>query len=388
MKEVERNGDLDTELESVDGLPSLHVNLVVNGNQPSAKYATGLLKNIQTMLSMVKPILYEELLPRVQSLIGQAVTIDEVFVRRYGNDVGRPSISAHFDALSIATAVIALDDAAANGTNGLYTTSAPTSNHAALRRFFPLQRGDAVVHTWDVLHGVDVEPDVRRTSLIVWFAAVSETEDEGKASPWISNRITTTPPATDGVAEFVLASAIESALSSGQVNHQEHPHDLYLKSAASANAFAIDRLASLCLAESLTPERAVKAALLLRKMRPSWEEYPFHISQQEIASAVVPDGPVPYKFLSKLLWFEGSLLGLASSQLALGYALMDDAALATSQDLRLLAAVLFNLADQQGAEGAYNNLSEIVRIEVDSLSLKTNEEFLASPVVKTINSWR
>jgi hypothetical protein len=42
--------------------------------------------------------------------------------------------------------------------NGRYDDhQAQVLNHAALRRFFPLACGDGVVHTWDVIHGVDVE---------------------------------------------------------------------------------------------------------------------------------------------------------------------------------------------------------------------------------------
>lgn len=387
MQIVEQSGGLHTNLDSVDSLPSLHVNLVVNGEPPIAGNASDLQENMQAMFSLVKAPLYEELLPRVQELVGREVYIDEVFIRRYGDDVGRTSISAHFDALSIATAVVALDDSAAEGSNGLYTTSTSASSHAALRRFFPLQRGDAVVHTWDVLHGVDVEPDVQRTSLIIWFAAVPQAGEEKKFSPWILDRLKPSVRCAGGPAEFVLASAIESAILSGEMNHQEHPHDLYLTSASSGNAFAMGRLGSLSLAEKLTPERATRALLMLRNLRLSWKEYPFPISQEEIASSLEFGGVVSYKLLAKLLWFEGSLRGLASSQLALGYALMEDSALASSQDLRLLAAVLFNLAYQQGADEAYDYFSQVVKVEIASLSIENNEEFLASPVVKTMNSW-
>ena len=105
-----------------------------------------------------------------------------MFLRRYGQDIGgqndlsRNGISAHYDVFSKVTAVIALDDVAADGRNGLFTTSTDdkgqTSNHKSLRRFFPLQKGDCVIHTWDVLHGVDVKPGLDRTSLIVWFDEV------------------------------------------------------------------------------------------------------------------------------------------------------------------------------------------------------------------------
>ena len=388
MRIVEQNGGLHTNLDSVDNLPSLHVNLVVNGDPPTAENEHGLQDNMQAVFSLVKSPLYEELLPRVQELVGRPVCIDEVFIRRYGDDVGRTSISAHFDALSIATAVVALDDSAANGTNGLFTTSTSASSHSALRRFFPLQRGDAVVHTWDVLHGVDVEPEFQRTSLIVWFAAVPQAGEEEKFSPWIVDRVEpSSARSTDGTAEFVLASAIESAILSGEENHQEHPHDLYLESASSGNAFAMGRLGSLSSTDNLTPERVMNAFSIVRKLRPSWEEYPFPISHEDKSSALAFEKSTSCTFLAKLLWFEGSLRGLSSSQLSLGYALMEHEAFASSQDLRLLAAVLFNLAYQQGTDEAFDYYTEVVKVEIASLSIESNEEFLASPVVKTINSW-
>ena len=45
------------------------------------------------------------------------------------------------------------------------------SSHAVLKQFFPLQTGDGVIHSFDVLHGVDMDPsiDLSRTSLIIWF---------------------------------------------------------------------------------------------------------------------------------------------------------------------------------------------------------------------------
>eukprot|EP00957_Ditylum_brightwellii_P011968 902875-Ditylum_brightwellii.AAC.1 len=83
------------------------------------------------------------------------IEISDVFLRRYGH-VGalrRDILSAHYDVTSYVTAVIALDDAALDGKNGLYTVledeekNTGTSNHAALRRYFLLSTGDGVVHT-------------------------------------------------------------------------------------------------------------------------------------------------------------------------------------------------------------------------------------------------
>ena len=73
----------------------------------------------------------------------------------------------------------ALDNTAFTGKNGLYTihksSELGVSNHVALHEIFPLERGDGVVHTFDVLHGVDVDPNLNqsRILLIVWFSSSS-----------------------------------------------------------------------------------------------------------------------------------------------------------------------------------------------------------------------
>ena len=101
----------------------------------------------------------------------------------------------NYDVFSKVTAIIAMDDSVAEGNSGLYTTeksnvkdnnNGSTSNHASLRRFFPLEKGDGVVHTWDALHGVDTLPDADRTSLIVWFTTKDVLNSPAaNAPPWL-----------------------------------------------------------------------------------------------------------------------------------------------------------------------------------------------------------
>ena len=51
-------------------------------------------------------------------------------------------------------------------------------------------------------------------------------------------------------------------------------------------------------------------------------------------------------------------------------------------DARLVAAVLFALAAQQGEEHAVASLSRILQLEVDAGSIKSREDFETSPVVQ------
>ena len=187
---MEEEGWMSTNPDSVDGLPSLHLNLVSDGKplfaSPSDQESdqTSFEAQIHNLYELVRPFVYDTLLPEADRLLRsksksrRKLRVSDVFLRRYGEDicgsVTRNGISIHYDVYSRITAVVALDEVASKGTNGLFTLevddeTGETSNHKALRRFFPLQTGDCVLHTWDVLHGVDVEPGLDRTSLIVWL---------------------------------------------------------------------------------------------------------------------------------------------------------------------------------------------------------------------------
>ena len=58
------------------------------------------------------------------------------------------------------------------------------------------------------------------------------------------------------------------------------------------------------------------------------------------------------------------------------------------QKLRLMAAVLASLAEQQGEEDAALYLADLVNQEIMARSIKTDDEFATSPVVQTISAWR
>ena len=236
-------------------------------------------RGIQKLVEIVQPHINNQLLPSVHQLMNSTdIVISDVFLRRYGEDIAggvtRQGISAHYDVYAKATAVIALDNVAAEGENGLYTTATyegETSNHASLRRYFSLKSGDGVVHTWDVLHGVDVQPGLDRTSLIVWFSTkevMMDSEDprsETPISPWLSNHPSRS---SNDVVQFVLASALECAskpvdtIDASQVMSMHHGspteranirhQELYLQSAKKMNSFALTRLGSFCQDDALS----------------------------------------------------------------------------------------------------------------------------------------
>jgi hypothetical protein len=296
----------------------------------------------------------------------------------------RKGISAHYDVFSKVTSVFAMDDTAAEGTDGLYTTvmsnDGITSNHASLRRFFPLEKGDGVVHTWNVLHGVDVSPDSDRTSLIVWFTTEKVLEsDIEMTSPWLTGHPTIE---TNDVTQFVLASALTTSTDDDDLTMDAvmpHPHDLYLKSAESGNTFALTRLGSLAQEQKLSLERAMRGVAILNNLRPS-EELPF---EEQI---IGDEYSISYDALAKRFWFEGAVRGNPLAQAHLADEVMELAANTRNDDMRVLAAVLFGLAAQQGHDIASESLSRVVEFEVASSLIQSQEEFEASPVVKTANA--
>ena len=95
-----------------------------------------------------------------------------------------------------------------------------------------MRKGDGVVHTFDILHGVDVDPDLNRsrTSLIVWFVD-RKCEGSDARRVWLENR-------SDDVSQFVsgLASEVENGASAETL-------ELYLSSASQGNIFALTALA-------------------------------------------------------------------------------------------------------------------------------------------------
>jgi len=84
----------------------------------------------------------------------------------------------HYDSDAYVTMVIPLT-AAADYSGGLYVQPTYDRND---REFIELEAGDAVLHSFDVMHGVDVLSG-ERVSLIIWFKSNADA-CEKKLSPW------------------------------------------------------------------------------------------------------------------------------------------------------------------------------------------------------------
>jgi len=440
VSELERNGWLSTNMDSVDGLPSLHMNLVSYGvpmheRVPEENKEFG--EGIKELLHLVEPYVYERLLPGVQAKMNDTtIEVMDIFLRRYGSHVGvgnpeinhipdvsdksqvdngwrRTSISAHYDVYSLVTSVIALDDTAKDGQNGLYTSTA-TSNHAALRRFFPLKRGDAVIHTWDVLHGVDIEEDLDRTSLIVWYSSGkgnAEFESNTISSDQLPNRsrrdlkeevesksmllskyvsgwlLQRQDLATNDIAQFVLASALASIafdenvqesdkqgrLGKTTTDFAELQHALYLESAMKLNTFALTRMGSLCEEGALSDELLNRSTEAMREIRPS---EPFDVYGM--------------MSLAQKFWLEAALRGNLLAQQTLAGDLMYEASSTedanVAADLRHTAAILFALAAQQGNGEAYDYLHRVLEVDLEARQVNSPQGAMESPVFQVMQA--
>jgi hypothetical protein len=427
LAHMESQGWWSQNPDSVDGLPSLHLNLI-SGGKPMISDQKRKHNNlddfeqgIDTLTNLIKGPIYDTLLPQVHALLGDdSIEVSDVFVRRYGQDVvegaTRQGISAHYDVFSRATSVIALDDTAAQGTNGLYTTyihdktnknhrstaavSFPfgqTSNHASLRRFFPLAKGDGVVHTFDVLHGVDVESGIDRSSLIIWFVSSSRASpndnsgqngDQSKEQTpwWLVERINELEKnqQVDEVVPFVLASALSSMDESEDKKRLTTANDetlsdtsLYLQSAQQGNSFALTRMGSLCEEQALSEDELKQTSRVLDDSLRAVHELPLPIvdsgSKEEESLS---------KQLAKRFWYEGAIRGNPLAQHALADELMMEASVNGNEELRILAATLFALAAQQGSQQSIDALSRVVQYDLEARQVQSEEEFLASPIVQ------
>ena len=373
-------GYLSTNEDSVDGLPSFHWNLV-SGGEP--------LNDDDGLLEVLRPSLYEDLLPRVRQVMqSETVQVDEVFVRRYGQDMmegkSRLSLSAHFDIYSIVTAVIALDDVAVDGENGLYTVTnaEQCSNHASLRRFFPLACGDSVVHSWDVMHGVDVEPGLDRTSLIVWFIDTKEHDTNTDVSPWLTTRDDFD---TNSVAQFVLASAIQSVnwtpdgvdakqptqIAESTTYTQDDAIEYYCRSAALGNTFATSCLGGLCADGRLSTRHLDLIEAILNQSQ----------TKANLPACVV-DGTDRTTILAKRLWYASALMGNARAQISLADELMTEASDRDDREAMQVAAVFFALAAQQGESGGVEALDRLVGYVVQNWGIASEDDFAQCPIVQ------
>lgn len=414
---------LSTNPDSVDGLPSLHLNLITNGKPlfdineaEEDDELTTFPQCIKSLVKVLQPHLYDTLLPAARKVLNSStVEISDVFIRSYGVQPGqdeddtsndnddndessktRFGLSPHFDVTAYATCVMALDAVASSGQQGLYTIPPTNGFHtssAVLKKFFPLNKGDGVVHTFDILHGVDVDPQLNlpRTSLIVWFTdtnqkSSSEEEDVVNSSvnqPWLLN-----PADDDDIGQFVLALASERTVEEDgshlKLKSAVDPLQLYISSAAQGNVFAMTALGQMC-DDGLVPDDQCDIIQEFLIALDDTNPYiPNDHSTEESRS----------NNMANALWYHAAIQGghrVAQVSLADNLMLqyMTDESLTSTEkeSMILMATILLTQALHQG----YNSLDMLHRIRNVECSRLANagveipsEEFFDSAVIQVL----
>ena len=419
---IRKNNWLSTNPDSVDGLPSLHLNLISNGkalfesnvvrNDASKKEVT-FEKCVLSMIELLEPILNEKLLPSVQKLTNSKVQISDVFIRNYGNldlkdasneesierkteSKTRYTLSPHYDITAFATCVVALDSTAETGRNGLYTV--PTekgfvSNNAALRKFFPLKSGNGVVHSYDILHGVDVNPTLvkPRTSLIVWFTEKGShdkddvSRGESVNQPWLLN------PKGD-IGQFILGLASdcneEEDGSHLKLKQSTDRLSLYISSSSKGNCFAITQLAQMCDDGQVNSDHYQEILALLIELDPLNP----YIPHQDFTD---DDTSMMCQRLAPPLWYYASVKGgNRIAQVSLADEIMlqymtkrENLTTEQEEDMLMIASSLFTMASFQGHDASFS-LQRLMEVNCQRLAnlgvIIPSEEFLENPVTKIL----
>jgi hypothetical protein len=182
--------------DSVDSMPSSEIYVYEDANEPPWLRASRapLRKRLRALMD---PLVEERITPfvrqRYPEACGRASTAGEhngigvvsgataeddsractpcwSLVKRYRPEE-RTSHLLHHDARARATVVVSLSDAGREHTGGLYLA---TSHRERVQ--LPLQRGDAVVHQSDLLHGVQVD-EGERWSWVIWYRDSASCED-------------------------------------------------------------------------------------------------------------------------------------------------------------------------------------------------------------------
>jgi hypothetical protein len=122
------------------------------------------------LAEILRPIMESRIAPYVNEYVPRCRPPNKCrpcfsLVRRY-LDGERRAHDAHFDIQALATVVVGLNSAGRDFEGGLFISAGSVSTD---KRFIQMQKGDAVVHTSDLLHGVQV-PSGARWSWILWFS--------------------------------------------------------------------------------------------------------------------------------------------------------------------------------------------------------------------------
>ena len=144
----------------------------------------------ESLVSVLTPLLTTKILPWAREVSGTpTLTVADALIRTYDPSTNNNEeeeccslhLSEHYDESSFATIILPLNDPN-DYEGGLYVQSGAC---ASTRRHVPFENaGDAVLHKYDVMHGVHVRSGKERCSLVLWCGE-DEMSVKSRTVPWI-----------------------------------------------------------------------------------------------------------------------------------------------------------------------------------------------------------
>lgn len=152
--------------------------------------------------ALLAPALHNRILPYVRERLGESrVVVADALMRAYRQEDRRQALAPHFDLSSYATVIIPLNPGEYSG--GLYVQSgAAASSRVLVDPSF--DKGDALMHRFDVMHGVDVFAG-SRYSLVLWLSDCRESV-HARTAPWLRESAVTGNP----YAQFLYGECCRS----------------------------------------------------------------------------------------------------------------------------------------------------------------------------------
>lgn len=166
-----KSATFDIDPDSVDGITSYEFYIKSPDLTKNSKYNNNDLNTSQIrnkLQKIIDPIINDRITPYLRTIYPnkkkRECTACYCFIRRYKQEE-RVTHPTHRDGHAFATVVISLSDYETDYRGGIYVATAER-----YKSYIALNKGDAIVHKHDLLHGVKVKKDGgERWSLIIWF---------------------------------------------------------------------------------------------------------------------------------------------------------------------------------------------------------------------------
>ena len=173
-------------LLSEDEASSLQTAAENSGNIIEWNQIAGIIENgidIHPQLaSMLHPILNDKILPWARDVVSiPTLTVADALIRSYDPSKECQHLTGHYDEAAVATVIVPLNDP--NSYEGGLYVQTGASEDSRLHVPFSMA-GDAVLHKYNVMHGVNVSRGNKRCSLVLWFGEDEESV-QSKTVPWV-----------------------------------------------------------------------------------------------------------------------------------------------------------------------------------------------------------